>query len=230
MKEQGRYISKRLNWPSLIVMVRHGESEGNFYGRVHMAQVARKPTHRYELTERGIRQAEAAGRYVEERFKAEAFDACFVSTYRRTQATFEHMFKSFPAPIIDARLNEIHRGYVSAMTEEEVGRHLAFEKIAYELNGWFHNIPLGGQSCVMIEHVIHAFLSYLREAWSGDRVLIVGHGTWINLCCRILLDLSLEECQARHEREHFKNASITVFKQAADGSLVQTDENIVPWL
>jgi 2,3-bisphosphoglycerate-dependent phosphoglycerate mutase len=225
----------KLNWPSRIVMVRHGESEGNKYGRSHMYKVAKKPTHQYGLTELGSEQAKAVGKYIDRKFGADSFDCYFTSTYARAQNTFDHMFGGkkkdgrLIEPIIDSRLNEIHRGMVALFDDHEIASGLPLEKRTFDFNGWFHNIPANGQSCVMLEHVIHQFLAFLREGCANRSVIIVGHGTWINLCCRILLNRSVDEALALHKAIHFKNAGVTVFEKDEAGDLVQTMESFVDW-
>lgn len=225
-----------LNWPELIILVRHGESEGNKYGRRHMAKVAKKPSHAFSLTELGKLQAIQAGENLHARFDLTSFDAYFASTYRRSQETFELMFKERKkngheiTPIIDARINEITRGYASLISDEEILENHPQEVETLKLNGWFHNIPLCGQSCVQIEHIIHSFLSFLREACAGKRVIIVGHGTWINLCCRILANKSIEEAERLHTEMHYINCGATIFKRNTQtGALILAEENTKTW-
>ncbi len=226
-----------LNWPSLIVFVRHGESEGNKHGRHHMTQILKKPSHRFALTELGVTQAIQTGKYLDERFGLDTFDAYFASTYQRSQETFELIFKGKQknnhqiTPIIDARINEITRGYGSMLAEEDLLANHPQEIVTLQINGWFHNIPLAGQSCVQIEHIIHSFLAFLREACSNKRVIIVGHGTWINLCCRILTNRSIEETESRHHEQFYVNCGVTVFeKDSTTQQLVLAEENTAAWM
>ncbi len=234
-----------LNWPELMVFVRHGESEGNKHGRAHMAKVLKRPTYMYDLTELGEEQAKHTGEYIEKHFGLTSFDAHFTSTYLRAHKTFDIMFNGVKkqgrqvTPIVDARVNEITRGFAGLMSEEEQEALFPHDRASFRLNGWFHNIPLSGQSCVQIEHVIQTFLAYLREGCAGKRVIVVGHGTWINLCCRILMGRSIEESERLHAEGYYKNASVTVFRRERSckvgmgpkyGSrLFLTDENVVPW-
>lgn len=228
--------SLNLNWPSLLVFVRHGESEGNKYGRHHMTQTLKKPSHRFALTELGVTQALQTGKYLDERFGLENFDAYFSSTYKRAQDTFELIFKDKTknghriTPIIDARINEITRGYASMLAQEDLATNHPQEITTLEINGWFHNIPLAGQSCVQIEHIIHSFLGFLREACSDKKVIVVGHGTWINLCCRILTNRSIEETESRHHKQFYVNCGVTVFqKDPMTKHLLLVEENINAW-
>jgi len=56
---------RRERLPSMIILVRHGESEGNVDREVY----TRKPDHLVELTKRGIGQAKEAGKRIETIFK-----------------------------------------------------------------------------------------------------------------------------------------------------------------
>lgn len=224
-----------LNWPSLIVLVRHGESEGNKYGRRHMAQVMKKPSYKFALTPLGERQARETSAYLEKRFGLDSFDAYLTSTYTRAQQTFETIFRGKRkngeeiTPLIDARINEITRGYASLVSDEELFTMHPQEVKTLALNGWFHNIPLCGQSCVQVEHIIHSFLAYLREGCGGKRVIIVGHGTWINLCCRVLINRSVAEAERLHTSGFYHNCGVTVFERTSEGGIELTEENIKVW-
>lgn len=227
MKSQ---TNSNLNWPSLLVLVRHGESEGNKYGGQHMAKTFKKPSYKYALTKLGRQQAKAAAKYIDKKFDTASFDVYLTSTYRRAQETFEIIFeKKKIKPIIDSRVNEITRGYASVVPKEELSNQHPLELSTFELNGWFHNVPLGGQSCFQLEHIIHNFLAFLREGYGGKRVVVVGHGTWINLCCRILMNRSIDEAERLHKEQFFKNAGVTVFEKGENGRFIMTEENTVPW-
>lgn len=201
-----------------------------------MAQILKKPSYAFCLTEMGRSQAVQAGESLHARFDLTSFDAYFASTYRRSQETFELMFEGREkgghqiTPIIDARINEITRGYASLISEKEIFEKHPQEVETLRLNGWFHNIPLCGQSCVQIEHVIQSFLAFLREACGGKRVIVVGHGTWINLCCRILANKSVAEAERLHIESFYMNCGATIFERDSEmGNLILTEENVKTW-
>ena len=221
-----------LNWPSLLVLVRHGESEGNKHTSQYMTEVVKKPSHKFELTEVGQEQAKQAGVFIEERFGRDGFDAYFTSTYTRAQQTFDGIFSGVKKnghsieAIMDARVTEISRGYGNRISKARLAANHPEEIIGLDLNGWFHNIPLGGQSCVQMDHVIHSFLAFLRETCADKRVILVGHGTWINLCCRILTNRSMDDAEARHDTQFYTNCGVTVFEKNPEGELCLVGENI----
>lgn len=76
--------------PNKIILIRHGESEGN----VDRAVYARKPDYALELSEKGLIQATDAGLYLKDIIKDEsAF--FYVSPMWRTRMTFEQIVKHF---------------------------------------------------------------------------------------------------------------------------------------
>src|SRR5690242_17518226 len=70
--------------PRRIVLLRHGESQGNYDDSVY----EHIPDHALELTAKGRLQARNAGEHLREIFGAERVSA-YVSPYRRTHQTFQ---------------------------------------------------------------------------------------------------------------------------------------------
>lgn len=90
--EDGSYqiISHKRKLPKRIILVRHGESQGN----LDMSAYATTPDYRIPLTPLGTEQARAAG----ERISKVISDGCvhfYVSPYQRTRATLREMGKAF---------------------------------------------------------------------------------------------------------------------------------------
>ena len=69
--------------PKRIVLIRHAESEGN----VDETMYQRKPDHRIELTEKGKKQARAAGVALKELLEPDEQVYVYVSPYVRTMQT-----------------------------------------------------------------------------------------------------------------------------------------------
>src|ERR1051326_8690260 len=95
-----------MNWPSLLVFVRHGQSEVNIQSIEEMAQ-AGVVDHSAPLTLIGVNQASHTGRYIQDVYGK--FDQYFVSTFLRTRQTLNFLDSS-PNPIDDSRLNEADWG------------------------------------------------------------------------------------------------------------------------
>ena len=73
-------------WPKLLVLVRHGESEGNVRTMDERTWYS-LPTHGYPLTERGRAQAAITGTFLRQRFGS--FDVRYTSYYVRARETME---------------------------------------------------------------------------------------------------------------------------------------------
>jgi broad specificity phosphatase PhoE len=210
-------------WPRRIVMVRHAESEGNARGRDDES-LEQTPNYQFHLTEKGISQAQATGNYLREKFGE--FNACFVSTYLRTQETLGAMYGPVPA-IMDSRLNEHWRGIWHTMPRDMVERFYPEEARIQKREGWFHNRALGGQAGQDVELSIHSFNADLREFYADKDVLIVGHGSWMILYARVIQQISLAEAEQRHRDKFYQNASITLY-EGIGRELKVTLENFVP--
>ena len=70
--------------PDRIILVRHGESEGNVDESVY----ERVPDHRLNLTERGVEQAQHTGEVLRALLDGHSVEA-YVSPYLRTRQTFK---------------------------------------------------------------------------------------------------------------------------------------------
>ena len=70
--------------PRRIVLIRHGESQGNADDTIY----ERVPDHALQLTATGVQQSQDAGVRLRELFGGERVQA-FVSPYRRTHETFQ---------------------------------------------------------------------------------------------------------------------------------------------
>ena len=100
--------------PSLLVLVRHGESARNvakkgpvfFPDDESRRSVRGIPDHRISLTPEGHRQARATGVALAERFGS--FDAIYHSGYSRTIETAAGLLSGFPEEV-QARLPPQHR-------------------------------------------------------------------------------------------------------------------------
>lgn len=212
-----------MGWPKRIVLVRHGESEGNARGKDEQSRLL-VANHRFSLTERGRKQACAVELAI--RVKYGMPDVCFVSTFRRTQETLQLMFPETPS-VVDSRLNELWRGIWHTMSEEAICARFPEETAIREREGWFHYRPPGGQSCQDVELSIHSFTAFLREMYDGRYVFISAHGNWLILFTRIVQSLDVEEAERRYRMKHYRNGSMAVYECSSD-TLVCVEDGTIP--
>ncbi|MCE5166293.1 hypothetical protein HAX54_016983, partial [Datura stramonium] len=82
--------TKQRRWPKRIILVRHGESEGNVDKNVY----ATVPDHRVQLTEKGIEQAKKAGELIRGVVgKSKVY--FYVSPFLRTRETLNEIGAAF---------------------------------------------------------------------------------------------------------------------------------------
>lgn len=217
-----------MNWPKLLVLVRHAESVGNLKSADERADFS-IPTWDYELTARGRQQAIITGKYLKRRFGK--FDIYYTSYYRRSKETLALMYPEAKV-YEDPRLAELQRGIWHVMTKEEIKKRFPEEIIRKKREGLYHYRPLGGESWADVELRIHSFLGTLNRDCDGQKVLVIVHGNWLILLQKLIHHFSIEEAIGRHLNKPFANASVTIYKNKNirnKSRLILIKENIIPW-
>ena len=76
--------------PFRIILIRHGQSQGNIDNKIY----ATTPDNKITLTDLGLEQAKVAGRNIK---KLVGDESCFfyLSPFRRTRQTFEQLSKAW---------------------------------------------------------------------------------------------------------------------------------------
>lgn len=212
-------------WPSLIVIVRHAESEGNIR-KVEERAAYPIATHAYALTDLGRRQAEITGAWLKETFGS--FDTFYTSYYDRSRETMRIMYPEAET-IEDARLAEADRGIYHHYTTAQITEHFPLEIARRDKDGLYHHRPLGGENWPDIESRIRSFLETLKEEHAGSKVLIVGHGFWLMLLEKIIQRFSVDEALRRYKEDTAPNASVTVYAPEPPGGLSLSMRHVVPW-
>ena len=190
--------------PKTLVVVRHGESEGNVVSTEDIS-FRTKPNHQFSLTEKGRKQAIKAGDFL----KTMEFDAYFVSTYKRTQETMSLVCPGV-VPIVDSRLNEHWRGVWHTMPGSDVDRLFPMQKVIADREGRFHDRPFGGQCGQDVELGIYSFLTDLCLHYSGKNIIVAGHGNWMIFLWRVLYGFPTELAEERFKSGKYENGSIII--------------------
>ncbi len=220
-----------MGWPAKLVLVRHGESEGNLMTVEERAKFETS-THAYRLTPRGEKQAFITGQFLRDKFSR--FDVYYASYYQRALETMRVMYPE--AKIYeDPRLAEAQRGVYHIMTHDEIAARFPQELVRKLREGLYHYRPWGGENWADIELRIHSFLGTLTRDYEGQKVLIVVHGHWLILFQRLIEHFSIEEALARYknnQNDGIENASVTYYESReikGKSRLVLIEKNIVPW-
>ncbi|MCB9810636.1 histidine phosphatase family protein [Candidatus Nomurabacteria bacterium] len=185
--------------PKQFIFCRHAESIGNARG---LDDNSTKDTanHQFGLSPKGQRQVEQVRDFLRHRF-SNGFSEYYVSSFLRTQITFQGVWGKDISPYEDPRLDEWWKGIFHSLTKEEIAEHYPVESATLKREGWYHYRPPQGESGKDVEMRI---LSYLNSLNPTESVFISGHGRWFCFFKRLLLKLPRE----RMNLEAPKNGSV----------------------
>jgi broad specificity phosphatase PhoE len=203
--------SMRQNWPERLYLVRHGQSQGN------VARDAADEAGLHEigieirdvdvpLSDLGLKQAEAAGRWFAALPRDEKPEIILASPYIRAKQTAEIICKQGalaggPArTIVDERLREREFGIFDRLTTAGI-RHKFPEEAAHRRRlGKFYHRPPGGESWADVILRLRSMLNTINLHYCDRRVLIVCHQVVV-LCFRYILEELDEETILRIDKQ-----------------------------
>lgn len=147
-----------------LILVRHGESEGN-----HLRRFSVTPD--IELTERGVEQAREAGRRIGAGFAPHAIVA---SSFRRARVTARLIAEAigFAQPVqVEPDLRERSIGELAGQPYEAMYEHPTFDGERF----WVWRPP-GGESLDEVQRRAARVLDRLARAHPARDVVVVSHG------------------------------------------------------
>lgn len=164
--------------PRRILLIRHGESEGN----VEKSVYGRKPDYALRLTDRGRAQAREAGTRLRALVGDEPVMA-YVSPLFRTRETFKGILEAFPEGQVrhreDPRLREQEWGHLRSLEECE---RVDAERDAY--GTFYFRIPDGESAADVYDRVSDFLDTFHRDIQKPEfppNALLVTHGMTIRL-------------------------------------------------
>lgn len=178
------------NLPCDLVLVRHGEHEGNLYDKMKSEGKRRKLDARhisdYRLTDLGRLQAKRAGQVIKDNIGN--FDRMYCSEYKYAVETAAHMDLNMALFQTNGLIREIdqgsHRGIEHPLNDH--GKKLS----ELERGRWWAPFGgLGGESFADLTMRLRQFLDHLRENSCGLRVIVVCHSQVIRAFTAMLEDL-----------------------------------------
>jgi ribonuclease H / adenosylcobalamin/alpha-ribazole phosphatase len=226
------------SWPSVLWIVRHGQSAGNVARDLAHAQGA----HRIPLTLRdvdvplsdlGREQAGSLGKWFAGR--PEQPEVLLASPYVRARQTAE-IFRAHGgcAPdesiCCDERLREKEFGILDGLTTPGVAHSEPQQAEFRRLLGKFYHRPPGGESWCDVIFRLRSLLDTISLHYGGRRVLIVAHQVVV-LCMRYIIEgLSEEEILAIDRLGDVSNCGVTEYRfdpaAGKDGGLTLAAYNV----
>jgi broad specificity phosphatase PhoE len=177
-----------------LTAVRHGQSTANaLFALAEERQdprvaVPERTDAQVGLSELGLRQARALGRWLAGLDPADRPHAVVCSPYLRAVRTWQTMAAAAggtagtgtaraPAgePLVEERLRDREMGVLELMTPPAIRAGAAAEAARRERAGEWWYRPPGGESLADVTVRVRDFLNELREAAAGRHVLIVAH-------------------------------------------------------
>lgn len=164
--------------PKRIILIRHGESEGNADPSVYKS----KPDYALELSAKGLVQAAKAGKELKSMLKKESV-FFYVSPFWRTRMTFEQITLSLSSGqlryVEEPRLREQEWGHLRSVEETRI---LEAERDAY--GPFYYRFP-GGESCADVYDRVSDFFGTLHRDFSKEdfpgNAVIITHGMTLRL-------------------------------------------------
>ncbi|MBT3187864.1 MAG: histidine phosphatase family protein [Anaerolineae bacterium] len=196
--------------PKRIILIRHGESEGN----VDLRQYGKTPDFSLNLTQRGIEQAQNAGIKIKEIIGSEKISV-YISPFFRTRQTFKALKGSIEENITraieDPRIREQEWGH---LRHPEENKEIKDERDDYST--FYFRIP-DGESGADVYDRVSTFLETLhrdfRKPNFPDNALIVTHGMTLRLFLMKWFHWSVEEFE---NVRNPKNCQIVVMEKQED--------------
>ena len=231
--------------PSLLVLLRHAESERNkikrgavyFQNEYDRTTVKGIPDYQIPITDQGASQAAKTGEGLRDDFGT--FYYIYHSGYLRTKQTMEGVLGAYApeeqekmrAKIrMDPFIRERDPGYCYDMTQEEAEHNFPWLKDYWKTFGGFFGQPPGGESLAQMTNRVYLFVNMLFRDRGGKKILVVTHGGTLR-CFRFILERwDYNQALKWPPGESPKNCSLTIYDYNSSLSkLVLREHNKVYW-
>lgn len=192
--------------PHRIILIRHGEC----YANTDESKFATEPDYTIELTEKGIQQAQEAGKKLKELLGEESA-YFYISPFWRTRSTFEWIVRSLKGNSIryseEPRLREQEWGYLRSYEELQ---QLKKERKEYGI--FYYRFP-GGEAGTDVYDRINDLLGSLHRDFTEpdypENCVLITHSLAIRLFIMRWFHLTVEEFE---EMCSPRNAELVIFE------------------
>jgi broad specificity phosphatase PhoE len=217
-------VSKREPGPSVVWLVRHGESMGNVAdahaqqsGSGRLKLDVRDPD--VPLSDTGRSQAQALGRWLAELPGPERPTAVVSSPFTRALTTAQLAAGPLGLRVrADERLRERDFGAFDGMTGAGIREEYPQEADRRDLLGKFYYRPPGGESWADVALRIRSLLATEALRHDCDRLMVVAHQAVIMVFRYVLEELTEAELLDVDRVERVANTSVTRY-ESTDGEL-----------
>ena len=221
-------MSTALGWPSVLSILRHGESTGNVADRLaheRGAEVVEVEGRDMDvpLSERGVAQARAFGRWLGRQPVDEQPQSLLCSPYVRTLQTARLVVEESGlddlAVEVDERLREREFGVLDRLTGAGMRARMPQEWERRVSLGKFYHRPPGGESWADVALRLRLVVDEVRRDRAGERVLLVGHQVGVLVLRYVLEGLDERRLLEVGSARQVPNCSLTVWEHDERGGL-----------
>jgi broad specificity phosphatase PhoE len=222
-----------------LVLIRHGESEGNVAAtdaRLAGAEVIEVPARDADvnLSGTGEDQAKALGTALARIAEEARPDAVVSSPYARARQTAEIAVETAGWPVevrTDERLRDRELGILDRLTRLGVEKRFPEEAERREWLGKMYYRPPGGESWADVALRLRSVLDELNNLGTGHRVMLVCHDAIILLFRYVLEGMNEEELLDLAASTSVLNASLTRYvRPSGDGPWTLESFNVADHL
>jgi broad specificity phosphatase PhoE len=216
-------VGERQPGPSVIWLVRHGESMGNVAdaqaqksGAGRLKLDVRDPD--VELSDTGRSQAEALGKWLADLPEDERPTAALSSPFNRALTTAQLATENLGLRVrTDERLRERDFGAFDRMTGAGIREQYPEEAERRDLLGKFYYRPPGGESWADVALRIRSLLATEGLRHDCERLVVVAHQAVIMVFRYVLEELTEQELLTIDKEEQVANASLTRYERTEAG-------------
>lgn len=208
--------------PAELVLVRHGQSQGNAADDAARESGAEELdlTDRdadVELSDTGREQAESLRRWLGRQDPDAGPTLAVSSPYRRAAQTAAAALAGTDLELdLDERLRERDLGALDGLTGAGIRRRHPEEATRREKLGKFYYQPPSGESWADVSLRVRSLLADLRELGSGERLWLFTHQAVIMSFRYVLEGLTENEILDIDRTVTIPNASVTRYRLAGD--------------
>jgi broad specificity phosphatase PhoE len=223
---------------SELILIRHGLSASNVaFPRadakgLHDSGLTGPDTD-VELTDTGVKQAEAVGHWLATLPAEQRPEVVITSPYLRARETWRIAAAAsgleFPEPGTDDRLVDRLLGDLEMLTRAAIAERFPDEEGRRAEAGDYRYRPPQGESFADIEVRLGSFLDDLNRDHAGERVVVVAHDAVVLMMRAVIEGLSWDDVVEVSAGGSVRNASITRF-DGRSGRLVLDTYNAVDHL
>jgi broad specificity phosphatase PhoE len=209
-----------------LILVRHGESEGNVAAaEAHAAaadviDVSARDAD-VDLSPLGREQAQAVGRALGALAEQARPQGLVVSPYLRARETARIACAEAGLDLptrVDERLRDRELGVLDRLTFEGVTSRFPEEAERRRWQGKFYHRPAGGESWVDVALRLRTWIADLDRAPVTERLLVVSHDVVIALLRYVCEGLDEDQVLELARETPLRNASLSRLVRASDGT------------